>query len=388
VGNYGDGFIRERPSKSGIRHQAVWQASNGRSVALTFGTRAEAAAHLKRQKALKVLGKSPEGSQKTFREVFVEWSESYVPFNYKGEDSRRGVVRYGERNLLPYFGRKRIGHVTSALIPDWVKWCEGRKVSEWSVRESYTVLRSVVGFAKEVGYVSDFPFSRATRKLIPNPQPTERHLLTMSQVGELADAVPRDLRAFVLLCAFTGCRPSEALALTVGDVDLKKGSAQLNKAAVRGQLQRGLKNAKERRIDLPEKVVLALKEHIAASLPSASPRALLFPSRAGTHRHETNVNTTFRTKAAAIGLDVCVYDLKRFALTFLVETVGPRYAQEQAGHRSSRPTMEIFARVSEEGRRAARTRVDQVLAGESLESQPMREAIARIKTSYQAPDGR
>lgn len=85
------------------------------------------------------------------------------------------------------------------------------------------------------------------------------------------------------------------------------------------------------------------------------------------HRHETNVNAAFVQKAEALGRDVCVYDLKRFALTFLVETVGPRYAQEQAGHRSSRPAMEIYARVSDEGRRAARRKIDQRLSPKSRE---------------------
>jgi integrase len=201
----------------------------------------------------------------------------------------------------------------------------------------------------------------------------------LSEVDKLAETVPHDLRAFILLCAFTGCRPSEALALTVDDLDLKKGTAQLNKAAVRGRLQRGLKNAKERRIDLPARVVLALREHIATVLPSASSRTVLFPSRSGTHRHETNVNETFGRKARTLGLDVCVYDLKRFALTFLVETVGPRYAQEQAGHRSSRPTMEIYARVSEEGRGTARNRIDQVLAGEAQESGTLEQAVRRAQ---------
>ncbi len=67
--------------------------------------------------------------------------------------------------------------------------------------------------------------------------------------------------------------------------------------------------------------------------------------------------------AGSLGLEVCVYDLKRFALTFLVEVAGPRYAQEQAGHRSSHPTMEIYARVSDEGRKTARKRVDQAIMG-------------------------
>jgi hypothetical protein len=82
-------------------------------------------------------------------------------------------------------------------------------------------------------------------------------------------------------------------------------------------------------IDLPRLVMDSLRGHIKTFRRDAAPKAILFPSRAGTHRHETNVNTTFRQPARKLNLDVCVYDLKRFALKFLVE-VGPRYAQEQA----------------------------------------------------------
>ncbi len=285
-----------------MRYQAVWRSEDGKQVAQTFRTVADARQHLQRQKARRVLGQSPEGTRKRFNEVFKEWSDAYVPLNYRSLDGQRGATRYGERNLVPFFGRKRIGHVTSSLIPEWVKWCQKRKVSDWSIDESYTVLRSVMSFAKELHYIPEFPFTRATRKLIPKGRTKERHLLTNEEVDGLAEAVPRDLRAFVILCAFTGCRPSEALALTVGDLDLKKGSAQLNKAAVRGRLQRGLKNAKERRIDLPDEVAKALGEHIANSLPSPpATRRIVFPSRSGTHRHETNVNTTF-VKAAGVSV--------------------------------------------------------------------------------------
>ena len=49
---YGDGLIRERPSRSGTRYQAVWRSADGKQVARTFRSRAEAAKHLERQKAL------------------------------------------------------------------------------------------------------------------------------------------------------------------------------------------------------------------------------------------------------------------------------------------------------------------------------------------------
>jgi hypothetical protein len=86
-----------------------------------------------------------------------------------------------ERNLVPFFGRKRIGHIDSSLIPEWVRWCQKRKVSVWSIDESYTMLRSVLSFAKELGYINDFPFSRATRRLIPRGEPKDRHLLSRAE---------------------------------------------------------------------------------------------------------------------------------------------------------------------------------------------------------------
>lgn len=142
-----------------------------------------------------------------------------------------------------------------------------------------------------------------------------------------------------------GLRPSEGLALHWRDIDMdaeiltvadSKTVSGMRVLPMPPDIVRGLRV--HWRSQQEERIVLGLKwrEH-----------GLVFPSERGTRIGERNFVRTFKVVAKRAGLapDVQLYDLRRTAISWMIEIGGdPRTAQTVAGHSSPDVTQRIYAR--------------------------------------------
>lgn len=111
-------------------------------------------------------------------------------------------------------------------------------VGPWAVRETFLVLRSVLGVAVERGLIVENP--AAMMRIPSGPRQNHHRYLTAVEVRQLADACARDGDVVVIL-AYTGIRWGELAGLRVADVDLPRRRLYVRRTVtdVSGQLVEG-----------------------------------------------------------------------------------------------------------------------------------------------------
>lgn len=167
----------------------------------------------------------------------------------------------------------------------------------------------------------------------------------------MAAAIDPRYRALILFAAYTGVRPSELVALTVGRLDLLRGTARIAAAApeVDGKLEFGdTKTDKARTVHVPRSVV----EEVAAMLAGRTglgPDALVFTAPlGGPLRFSKWIDVTFKPALRAAGLpaDVRLYDLRHTCASLLIaQSATVKAVQAQLGHATATMTLDLYGHL-------------------------------------------
>jgi integrase len=142
-----------------------------------------------------------------------------------------------ERLLLPYFTGKPLGAIRRTDVRAWMTWAEGQaedpeKGNAGSIQKAFTVLSSILGYALDLDVIPANPCSGMGKYLPKVKDPRKRPHLSSNQVLALVGEVHRAFKAPILSMAVLGLRPSECVALRVGDLDLDKEVLYVRRAAV------------------------------------------------------------------------------------------------------------------------------------------------------------
>lgn len=166
--------------------------------------------------------------------------------------------------------------------------------------------------------------------------------LTAPQVITLAETSKR-YKSLILFLGFTGARWGESTALTVGDVDVKRGRALISKS-VTGTT----KTKQTRSIAVPEHVLEAMKPDMANKLPKA-----LIWTRDGANPVPTPSRRSWWH--AAVGKcmatdpnfhEITPHDLRHAAASILISSgASVLVVQRQLGHASAKMTLDKYAHM-------------------------------------------
>ncbi len=135
-----------------------------------------------------------------------------------------------------------------------------------TLRRKYACLASLFGFLQDMGYLQGNP---ARRLPLPKTVQAVPVCLSEEQARRLLEAAHTPWhRALIAVLLFTGLRRSEAVAITLDDLDLEKG-----------QLLVHGKGSKDRVVPLTPLVIQAIREYLERRQETQSHR--LFLSRIG-----------------------------------------------------------------------------------------------------------
>lgn len=238
-----------------------------------------------------------------------------------------------------------------------------------------TVLRIALGQAMRWGLVQ-----RNVAALVSPPRVERKEVkpFTLEEARTFLAAIQgHRLQALYTVALALGLRQGEALGLRWDDIDLDSGTL-----AVRSQVQRikgqglrlvELKTTSSRRtIELPERVVKALRAHRARQLGERllagaqwQERGLVFSTKIGTPLDPRNVQTGFKKVLAEAELrDQRFHDLRHGAATLLLaQGVSARAIMDLLGHSQVGTTLSLYSHVMPELRRDAAHKMDALLAG-------------------------
>lgn len=120
--------------------------------------------------------------------------------------------------IVPVLGHIAAEDLTRADVARWIDRLP-RELAHSTIAAIYRFLMSVLATGVREGWLARNP---ASRMRIPRRDAVDQRvrILTGEELERMLDEVGDHYRPFVLFLATTGCRFSEATALTVGDVDL------------------------------------------------------------------------------------------------------------------------------------------------------------------------
>ena len=167
---------------------------------------------------------------------------------------------------------------------------------------------------------------------------------------QLADEVSK-YRSLVLFTGWTGARWGEAVALTVGNLDLDSGRATISKSAstIGGRISIGeTKTEHLRTIGIPRHVCVELRADVRGKLPGA----LVWTNARGGHLTTPSKRSWFysavaRCKAADEDFPrVTPHDLRHTAASMLIASGAPVVlVARQLGHQSAKLTLDTYAHL-------------------------------------------
>ncbi|MFS8071503.1 MAG: tyrosine-type recombinase/integrase, partial [Byssovorax sp.] len=159
-----------------------------------------------------------QATRGTFGEVVDKYAATYMVTDLK-VTTRRGYRKVLDGTLLPRFKDRPIGMVNGAAASQLDLELTKADLARGTRNNAQIVLRSVLRFAKERGYLSAIPSSLPRLK---QPEPSILEIPSDDQVEEILGlACPTQRLSFALM-AYAGLRPNEVRALLRRDVKLRR----------------------------------------------------------------------------------------------------------------------------------------------------------------------
>lgn len=332
--------IKRVETSEGARWRVRWYVG-GRQVERWVDNEAAAEAIAVRSKQDKLEGVAfnPQPSRQKLDEFFAEWLQSRV---VKGRPLREST-KLGYRNLWRRHMAKTIGgHQLRGLTPKVVReWYDGvaKTAGRDQAAKAYRLLRAVLNTAVSDDVIRQSP---CRIKGAGQEHHDERPMPETRLVLELAAAIGDRYRPIPLLAGFAALRTGEMLGLRRSDVNLLH--AHVSVVAQSQELEGGQQfvewtksDAGRRVVHLPQLLVDALDEHLAAFVGPAVD-APLFTSPRGGPLRRARLSKVWTAAKAATGApeNLRLHDLRHHGATMTARMPGVTLKELMAriGHSS------------------------------------------------------
>ncbi len=296
----------------------------------------------------------------TFRQFVEEhWKQKVLPAFKPSTAESHSVLLH--KHLLPYFGDKRLRDIGTADVQAFVMEKAQAGLAWNTVKNLRNLVSRILRTAVEWNYLTSNPVRgvRLPAKQLPRP----RRMITVEQLRTLLLELPEPARTMALLCAFTGVRAGELLALRWRHVDFERGVLQVRESVHRGKFGPPKTRSSVRELPLGNVVLAALLAHRKRA-GQFSPDDLLFPSRKETALCRNNLlrRVVYPACERANIPKVSWHSLRHLHATLLSEAgESLKVAQTQLGHADLQTTLGVYTHVLPESQRRAVGRIESLV---------------------------
>ena len=334
----GFGHLRRLPSKR-------WQASYvgpdlvRHNSPSTFHAKGDAEAWLGAEQHLIATGRwAPPRSRSNLNAstLFDSYASIWLQDRPLKPRTRDGYNHLLHRYLLPTFGMLAVPTITPTQVRHW--WAGLDPTTPTVNARAYALLKAILNTAVADEEMTANPCRIKSASSAPRAREVRPATLTELQV--IVAALPENRRAIALLCSWCALRIGEALELRRKDIDLTRGTVQIERSVARvsgAPIIGTPKSAAGRRsVTVPPHVIPALTEHLARHVGRGR-ESLLFTARDGSsHLQPTVFQDAFHKARLLAGReDLRVHDLRHTGATWAAMT-GATLAelQQRLGHSS------------------------------------------------------
>lgn len=187
------------------RWRARYRGPDGRERSRTFSRRADAERFLAGVEVAKSRGEwlDPARGSLTVEVWAAGWLATRGDLRATTRARLESVLRL---HVVPAFGTRRLSTLSNSEVREWVAGLSNSGLSPASVRKAAFALRQLLDAAVADRRLSVNP---AANVPLPAEHAEEQRFLSREQVRDLAEAMPAQYRALVLLAAASGLRWGE-----------------------------------------------------------------------------------------------------------------------------------------------------------------------------------
>ena len=209
----------------------------------------------------------PESARITVR----DWAERWWPTVEQSERAPSTISGYESAlrlQVLPHLGDRRLRTLRRIDMEEWLSVLRAAGYSNSTIHAARTVLGMVLTSATDARIIAGNPL---TGLRLPKGASRTRNALTVEQVEALSAAVDPWWRPFLLVLAYCGLRPGEALALRrrhlddLGRLTVERGMTEHRG----GLLERDTKTHRSRVVEVPASVLGRVADACRASVSGA-----------------------------------------------------------------------------------------------------------------------
>lgn len=273
------------------------------------------------------------------------------------DSTKRTYESCRDKFINPFFGNILIENIKPPLITEFVLKLKKEKLSEKTINNYLTLVKSILNYGITVGWLHENPALQVKKLKVKHK---EMQFLNSDEVVSILNATKEhypDFYASIFTAIFTGIRKGEFLALTWDCVDFKEKTIYINKSLFGGKLQDPKTKTSIRKIDLIDELVDALKEHkkeqqkILAEAKKRNMGKIVFCNKNGKHLDPDNfIERRFEPILAKTKLTpkrhIRWHDLRHtYASLLISKNLSPKYIQHQMGHSSIQITMDRYGHL-------------------------------------------
>ncbi|WP_254850135.1 site-specific integrase [Pseudonocardia sp. Ae263_Ps1] len=291
--------------------------------------------------------------------LFSDYGDQWITEHKISARTREEYRSIWRHHIDPFLGPINLAELSPAVIRTWRTTLLSAGRSEDRTAKAYRLVRAICTTAVDDGRITRNP---CRIKGAGEHRTPERPTATITQVFDLADAMPPRFHALILSAAFTGLRWGELAGLRRCDLDLDTATLHVRRRLAqlsRGGLRPGppKSTAGIRTIALPSFLVATLDNHIAA-YSGPPPDGLIFCGqrggmlRRGNFGRATNWPTTIIKTGLPAGFHF--HDLRHTG-NHLAATAGAstRELMHRMGHGTMRAALIYQHATTERDRRIA-----------------------------------
>lgn len=347
------GTVQQLPSG---RYRAMYYGPDGRryKAPTTFTAKADARGWLSLRHA-EIITKAwtpPQAEPvRVGRTTFAEYSRVWMAQRDIKQRTREHYQRTLDQFLVPRFGQLPLASITPDDVRAWyADWGTGTPTLR---SHAYGLLRTILGTAASDGKIGVNPCvirGAGSTKRVHKIRPA-----TLPELAALAEAMPKQYAAMILLASWCALRFGELTELRRRDVllstttdddgnEVHSGVIRIDRAVVRVnegfQITTPKSEAGARDVAIPPHLIPAIRDHLREHVgPEAD--ALLFPAKNGGHLQPSTLYRRFYTARDKAGRpDLRFHDL-RHSGAVLAAATGATLAELMArlGHSTPQAAM-------------------------------------------------
>ncbi|MGH9171155.1 MAG: tyrosine-type recombinase/integrase [Acidimicrobiales bacterium] len=306
------GNVRKPPS--GRCLASYWHEGDRHLARQTCATKTDALGFLSTKETDILRGEwlDPGAGKVTFDAFAKQW------LSQQGHLRPRTVELYGHllrSHIVPTFGNLELAAIANGQVVAWHRALY--KKLPGTAPKAYRLLATVMRAAVRDGRIPRTPVEVKGASKEPI---NEQQAPTVTEVEELANAVPSEYRAMVLLAAWCGFRFGELAALRRDRVDILHGKIRVAESVT--ELGTGERfagppktDAGRRTVAIPPNVLAVVDDHLLRVAPE--PAALVFPAPHGGYLSRGHFRQRVWLPALkATGLSYRFHDLRHSGLTW------------------------------------------------------------------------